>query len=113
MRPKFIFAAIVSCLFVACSISAQEQIGGIGAWFVIKNHTLVIANVLPNTPASKAGLIPGLLVKKIDGVVTAGKSVEDCAKMIRGVIGTTVRLELIDTIQNETNTVKLIREELK
>ena len=73
----------------------------------------MIANVLPNTPASKAGLIPSLLVQKIDEVVTAGKSVKDCTKMIRGMIGTTVRLELIDTIKCETNTVKLIREEVK
>jgi S1-C subfamily serine protease len=104
---------IVSAMLVACAAYAEDQVGGIGAWVVVKNHALTIANVLPNTPASKAGLVPGLVVQKIDGIATADKREEDCVAMIHGTVGTTVKLELIDTAHSKTNTVELTRAEIK
>lgn len=104
---------IVSAMLVACAAHAEDQFVGIGVATLVKNHALTIANVLPNTPASKAGLVPGLVVQKIDGIATADKRQEECVAMIRGTVGTTVKLELIDTAQSKTNTVELTRAEIK
>jgi hypothetical protein len=38
--------------------------------------------VLPNTPASKAGPVPGLVLRKIDGTTTAGKLLKECVDML-------------------------------
>src|ERR1700722_19005863 len=107
MRAKFMFIAIISWSLVTCVTFAQEHIGGIGALVESKNHALIIIQVLPNTPAFKAGLIPGLIIQKIDGTATADKHLKDCVDMLRGAAGTTVKLELIDTAQSQTNTVEL------
>jgi carboxyl-terminal processing protease len=65
--------------------------------------------VLPHTPASKAGLVPGLVVRKIDGTTTDGKLLKECVDMVRGAVGTKVKLELVDTANSKTNTVELTR----
>ncbi len=70
----------------------------------------LIDGVLPNTPAAQAGLTSGLIVQKIDGVSTAGKSLAECVALIRGAAGTTVQLELLDPQKNEPKTVVLTRQ---
>ncbi len=72
-----------------------------------------IADVLPNSPAWQFGLSAGLIIHGIDDVATEGLSLEDCARLIRGPLGTTVRLELIDPENNETYTVELTRQRVR
>jgi carboxyl-terminal processing protease len=104
---------IISTMIVACAAYAQDQLAGIGAQMAIYHHAFTVIHVLPNTPASKAGLTSGLVIQKIDGVATAGKSLQDCVAMIRGAVDTTVKLELVDTDHHKTNSVDLTRAEIK
>ena len=112
MRTKLIFVAMLTGLLLGCASHAQERITGVGVALGIEDHTLKIMKVLPNTPASKMGVSPGLLVQKIDGIATAGKRLEECVAMLRGLPGTKVKLELIDTPNSKTNTVELTRERI-
>ena len=57
---------------------------------------LTVIRVLPKTPASEAGLTAGQIIVMVDGMLTPGKTIEECIIMIRGLPGTKVRLELID-----------------
>jgi outer membrane murein-binding lipoprotein Lpp len=86
---------------------------GIGIQVSIYHEALTIIHILPDTPAFRAGLTSGIVIQKIDGVPTAGKNALVCAAMIRGVAGTTVKLELVDTEHSKTNTVELTRAEFK
>ena len=52
--------------------------------------------VLPDTPAAKAGLHPGLVIQQIDGTDIVGKSLVVCVAMTRGPVGSKVQLEVID-----------------
>jgi serine-type D-Ala-D-Ala carboxypeptidase/endopeptidase len=85
---------------------------GIGTGLEIdeKTHTLRITKILPNSPASQAGLSTGLIVQKIDDAPTAGKSLAECTSFIRGAADTKVRLELVDLQQKHTSTVELTRQ---
>src|SRR6185312_14860030 len=56
---------------------------------------LRITKVYPNSPAAEAGLSPGLTIQRINGVTTAGKSTADCTELMRGPVGTRVRLDLV------------------
>ena len=94
------------------SSQAQPPITGVGIALGVRNNTVRIVKVLPNTPAARAGLTEGLVVQKIDGTVTENGNLKDCVEMIRGVAGTKVTLELIDTASGATNTVELTRERL-
>jgi C-terminal processing protease CtpA/Prc len=85
---------------------------GIGAALDLDQpaHTLRITKVIPNTPASHAGLSAGLIIQKIDGIPTTTRSLAECVNLIRGKAGTTVRLELINPEGHTTNTVELTRQ---
>jgi len=91
---------------------AQERVTGVGVALGVEADTIKIMKVLPHTPASKAGLVPGLVVRKIDGTATDGKLLKECVDMLRGGVGTKVKLELVDTANSKTNTVKLTRERI-
>ena len=115
MRAKLMIVAVLSGQLLACTSHAQEHVTGfIGIDMGIHQHKMRIIHVHANTPASKAGLSPGLVIQKIDGSPTEGKSLEDCAKMIRGAAGSKVKLELVDdTTNRKTNTVELTRERIQ
>lgn len=91
---------------------AEEHLVGIGIQASVQHHGLTVIHVIPNSPASKAGLSEGLLIQKIDGTSTAGKPLKECVDLIRGRFGTKVKLELVDATRGKTNTVKLTRAEI-
>jgi hypothetical protein len=92
----------------------SEELVGIGARldFDSATHTLKITKVFPDSPASRAGLSSGLIVQKVDGFSTADKSLTECLGLIRGKIGTKVRLELFSPTTHETNSVEIIRQKV-
>ena len=91
--------------------AVHEYVGsGVALGVDKQTSTVRITKVLPNTPASQAGLTAGLIVQKIDDIPTAGKSIESCASLIRGEAGTAVRLELVNPERLETNRVELTRQ---
>jgi carboxyl-terminal processing protease len=59
-----------------------------------KTHKVVVIAPIDNTPASRAGLMPGDEIAEINGKPTKGLSVEDAAKQIKGPKGTDVTLGL-------------------
>lgn len=87
----------------------QEVFIGIGVELDMKDQKVIVRQVVPNTPASKAGLSGGSIIQKIDGTPTDGKSLKDCADRMRGPAGSKVKLELVDTASNKTNTVEVTR----
>jgi len=112
MRANTIFAALLSGLLLVSASHAQESVTGIGVSLGERRHALEIIHVLPNTPASKAGLTEGLVVDEIDGIATKNKLLKECVDMLRGAVGTKVKLRLIDTANGKTNTVELTREKI-
>ncbi len=66
--------------------------GGIGAEIGSQNNQLVIIAPLKGTPAEQAGLRSGDQILKINGTSTAGLSADDAVKLIRGTVGTDVKL---------------------
>jgi hypothetical protein len=113
MKIELMILAVLCAQLLPCISHADENVTGIGIQLGIHHHRMEIIHVLTNTPASNAGLSAGLVVQKIDGVTTEGKSLYDCAKMVRGAVGSKVTLELVDSAQSRTNTVELIRAEIK
>lgn len=89
----------------------REMFGiGIGLELSKQTGSLEITKVLPESPAAKAGLSAGLIIQKIDGVQASGKSLEDYLTLLRGPVGTKVRLELVSPDRNESKTIELTRQ---
>ena len=74
----------------------------VGVGLVLRNdpegHTVIIQQVVPNSPAAEAHITGGMIISKVDDVLLEGKSLADCVSLIRGPAGTTVRLELVTPI---------------
>jgi membrane protease YdiL (CAAX protease family) len=106
-----IYASFVAIANHSWSIPnrSQEVFTGIGVELDMRDQKVIIRQVVPNAPASEAGLSGGLVIQKIDGTTTDGKSLKDCADMMRGPADSKVKLELVDRTSNKTNTVELTR----
>ena len=67
---------------------------GIGAEIGLKNEIITVVAPLEDMPAAKAGIRAGDKIVKIDGVITAGFTVNEAVTKIRGPKGTSVTLTL-------------------
>ena len=69
---------------------------GIGIYMAqnTKDNTIVVISPIKYSPAEEAGILPGDIIKKIDGVEYNGESMEAAANNIKGVEGSTVKLEI-------------------
>lgn len=80
---------------------------GIGAEIGLKDNRITVIAPLEGTPAERAGIQTGDVIRSIDGQDTTGMSVENAVNRIRGKRGTTVTLVLYrpSTDQETTQTV--------
>jgi carboxyl-terminal processing protease len=78
-----------------------------------KTHEVVIQQIVPGSPAAKAGITNGLIVSRVDDNLLQGRPLAQCVNLIRGPVGTTVQLELVTPDRSQTNSVELTRQKLK
>ncbi len=80
----------------------EKDFGGIGVEITIgRDQRLQVVTPLEDMPGFKAGLKPGDTIMSIDGKDTLGKSLEDCSKMLKGPLGTEVKI----VIQRESESL--------
>jgi len=74
----------------------RGEFGGIGAYLhqEADSGEVIIERVMPERPAEKAGIEDGDVIAAVDGESTAGLSLEQCVRRIKGPKGSTVNLTL-------------------
>lgn len=73
----------------------SQEFEGIGAsLYVNDNGDLEIISPISKSPAEKAGLLPGDVITKANGIKLRGLTIEESIEIIKGPSGTTVRLEI-------------------
>jgi carboxyl-terminal processing protease len=92
-------------------VSMQGAIGGIGVVLAEENGKLVVSSVLPGTPADRATLKVASQIAAINGVSTAGMTIEDATKLIRGLAGTPLTLDVRDP-SGAAARLEMIREKI-
>lgn len=82
---------------------------GIGVYMTkdLEKNAILIIKPIENSPAEKAGILPGDLITKVDDVEYTGDKLEEASNKIRGEEGTKVKLEIYRN--GETKTFELIR----
>ena len=92
----------------------QEDIrgnfGGIGIEIGIRNNILTVISPLKNTPAYKASLKTNDKILKINDTSTENLSVEEAVTLIRGEIGTKVKLTIFREEKKEPFEVTIVRD---
>ncbi len=72
----------------------KSEFGGLGVTVTTKNTFLTIIGVAEGTPGFEAGLLPGDVIRKINGTATDRISMGDAVDMLRGEPGEKVTLTL-------------------
>lgn len=75
-----------------------------------KSQRIIVIAPLDDTPAFRAGVLPGDEIAEINGTTTKGFSVEEAAKNIKGPKDTAVELTLVS--KGEKRKVKIVRDEI-
>ncbi len=88
----------------------QGNFGGVGMEIGIKDKILTVIAPLKDTPAYKANIKSGDKILKINNLITSGLSVERAIKLIRGDIGTTVKLTIFHDGDKEPKEIKIVRD---
>ena len=70
-------------------------------------------STIPGSPAERAGLRAGMLLQKLNGTSLEGMPLAKGIALIRGPVGSKVRLELLDPQKNAVIPVELIRERIQ
>lgn len=59
------------------------------------NNTLLIVGVMKNSPALEAGMQPGDIVEKIEGIAYSGEQISEATSILKGKEGTTVKVTVL------------------
>jgi len=90
--------------------SVENEFGGIGITISADEGQLTIVSPLYGTPAYRAGIRGGDKILEIDGKPTAGTSIDEAVKRMKGKIGTTVSLKIMHAADDRTETLSIARE---
>jgi carboxyl-terminal processing protease len=90
----------------------QGQFEGIGAEVRLEGGNVVIAGVLGASPAQRAGLHRGEIILQVDGLDAPGLGLSETIRRIRGAVGTSVVLTILDPVTNQTSHVMLLRDRI-
>ena len=94
----------------------QDTLGnytGIGIYMAadLEKNQIVVLQPIKDTPAYKAGLQPGDIILKVDGISYTADEMTEASNKIKGLEGTTVELEI--SRNDEIKTLKMVREYIK
>ena len=104
------FEPIESKIF---SDTVKGSFGGVGMQIASKEGLIVVISPLKDTPAMKAGIKAGDIVIAINGSSTAGFAVDKAVNMIRGDIGTHVKVKILRATSTKELEFDLERQEIK
>ena len=94
---------------------AKDDLGGkftgIGAQLGLKDNQIIIIAPLKDSPALKAGIKAGDIIKKVDGESTEGWTLIQAVSKIRGEAGSKVKLTI--TRDKTDKKFEIVREEIK
>lgn len=87
--------------------SLNGQFEGIGAYVEMVGEDFTITSPITGSPAEKAGIEAGDIVKKVDGEDIFGQSTREIIEKIKGPAGSEVSLEILRS--QETKIISIVR----
>ncbi len=89
------------------------RFGGIGAYVSQAEDGSIVLEPMPDLPAEQAGVLEGDILIKVDDIdITSAMTASDVADLVRGEVGTTVRLTLIRLGEGEPIVIEIERQEI-
>ncbi len=94
------------------SSDISGNFGGVGMEVGIREGLITVISPLPNTPADKAGVLPGDFIVKIDDKSTEDMMLHEAVRLIRGEVGTKVKLQLFRQSESKFIEVTIVRDNI-
>jgi carboxyl-terminal processing protease len=91
----------------------RGNFGGVGMEVGMRDGILTVIAPLKNTPAEKAGVLAGDQVIAVDGKSTADLGIDEAVSLIRGEIGTSVKLTIFREGSDGTLDIDVVRGNIK
>ncbi|KAF1007080.1 MAG: putative CtpA-like serine protease [Luteibacter sp.] len=88
------------------------QYGGLGIEVLQVDGSLKIVAPIDDTPASRAGIKPGDIILKVDGMVVDGQNIDDAFKKLRGDPGSKITLTILHEKSDKPIDMPLVRERI-
>jgi carboxyl-terminal processing protease len=76
-------------------VQTRGNFGGLGIEVSMENGVVKVVSPIDETPAQRAGLQPGDLITQIDGKQIQGMTLNDAVEMMRGKVGTDIKLTVL------------------
>lgn len=92
--------------------SLEGTLEGIGAELTVKNQALTIVSPIKDSPAEKAGLLPGDIIYKVGDEYTVDMTLFQAITKIRGPKGTTVQLTVIREGNDNPFDISIVRDSI-
>ena len=93
--------------------TTQGSFGGLGIEVTKDSAGVLVVSPIDETPAARAGIRPGDIITKINGVTTDDQSLDASVKMMRGEPNTSIELTIARKGVNKPLTFKLTRAIIK
>ena len=76
-------------------VQTRGEFGGLGIEVTMEDELVKVVSPIDDTPASKAGILAGDKIAKIDGENVRGLSLQDAVEKMRGAVNTPIVLTII------------------
>jgi carboxyl-terminal processing protease len=94
-------------------VQTKGEFGGLGIEVTMENELVKVIAPIADTPASKAGVLAGDLIAKIDGVEVRGLSLNDAVDKMRGAVNTPIKLTILRQGADKPIDITVVRDIIK
>jgi carboxyl-terminal processing protease len=94
-------------------VNTNGKFGGLGMEVTITDGLIKVVSPIDNTPASKAGILAGDVITRVDDQPVKGLALDTVVGKLRGPVGSQVKLEISRKDASEPIRVTLTRETIK
>jgi carboxyl-terminal processing protease len=93
-------------------VQTKGEFGGLGIEVTMENGVIKVVSPIDDTPASKAGIMPGDLIFALDGEPVQGLTLQEAVEKMRGKVGAPIKIS-IRRKDKDPFDVSLTRETIK
>ena len=94
-------------------VQTKGEFGGLGIEVTMENDLVKVITPIDDTPASKAGVLAGDYISKIDGEEVRGLTLNDAVEKMRGLVSTPIKLEILREGADKPIDITIVRDIIK
>ncbi|WP_269931483.1 S41 family peptidase [Aminobacter sp. HY435] len=94
-------------------VQTKGEFGGLGIEVTMENELVKVITPIDDTPASKAGVLAGDYISKIDGEEVRGLTLNDAVEKMRGLVNTPIKLTILRQGADKPIELSIMRDIIK